>query len=129
MLINSRGVTGTFDDASLPPAAAVPARLNTLGFIARLWRGDSAIQELPYAARGFLWDLHVLAVDRGTWPFVPADIATLGSMLGQNPRPVATFLRILQPAGFVQAVPDDLTRLRLREIDALIRWRPLSDLH
>jgi len=115
-------------DDSLPSAAGVPARLKTLGIVATVWRGDARLNALPVAAKSFLWELHVLAVHLGTWPDVPFDEKALASMLGMNRRPVERLLKRLKAGGFIQDVPSDLKHRRLQPIDALVDWRPLSDL-
>ena len=107
-------------DESLPSASGVPASWHRLGIVARIWRGDPTLLELPLDRRMLLLELHFLASDRGTWPYVPADSATLAAMLGMNPRPVDRYIESLRQDGFVLVVPDDLTRLRLRRIDALV---------
>ena len=104
------------------------ARLHTLGVVARVWRGDGPLKELPLAPRMLLVELHLLGVDDGTWPLVPADTKTLAARLGMNPRPIDTLLKPLMATGFVVELPNDLTHLQLRALDALIRWRPLDEL-
>ena len=121
-------MTGTFDDESLPSAPGATGRLRAVGIIARVWLADGSINTLPLDAQWFLWRLHVVAVGEGTWPYLPAPLPILAKLLQMNPRPVERLRNKLMPA-FVQRVQvDDQPQLRLRELDALIRWKPVSEL-
>lgn len=128
ILVNSRVVTGTFDDESLPSAPGATARLRAVGIIARVWLADGSLNTLTVEEQWFLFRMHLVAIGEGTWPHLPAPLPTLAKLLQMNPRPVERLLNLLMPA-FVQRVQvDDQPRLLLRDLDALIRWRPLNEL-
>ncbi len=87
----------------------------------RDWRGDPLVQELKPAAQALLFQLHMLAFDRGTWPYISSDPVRVAKQIRWSVRPVENGLDAFasQDPPLVMPVAGDNARLELRRLDGL----------